>query len=63
MESVLAWHLQNNIYPPITLQMIPHCIEAIEAVRDGRGDDDTNINGTLIQAGEIVEDLRLDDFC
>lgn len=31
LEKQLAYHLQGNHYPPITLAMIPTCIDAIDA--------------------------------
>lgn len=61
IESTLAWHLQHNIYPPVTLEMIPYCIEAIEACSEGRYDEGIDINGTILRADDIVEDLRLWD--
>lgn len=34
LEDGLAWHLRSNHYPPIPLEMIPVCIEAIDAYND-----------------------------
>ena len=31
VEQQLEWHLQGNHYPPIPKEMVPACIEAIEA--------------------------------
>jgi hypothetical protein len=31
LEKQLAYHLQGNHYPPVPLEMIPVCIEAIDA--------------------------------
>lgn len=31
LEQQLSWHLRGNHYPPIPLDMIPVCIEAIDA--------------------------------
>lgn len=35
LEQQLSWHLQANHYPPIPQVMIPVCIQAIEAMKDG----------------------------
>ncbi len=32
--TALTWHLRANHYPPVPSEMIPVCIEAIEAVND-----------------------------
>jgi hypothetical protein len=34
LEQALAWHLGVNHFPPVPSEMIPVCIEAIEAVND-----------------------------
>jgi hypothetical protein len=31
LETQLQYHLQGNHYPPVPLEMIPVCIEAIDA--------------------------------
>jgi hypothetical protein len=59
MTNRLTWHLQYNVYPPVTLEMIPYCEQAIEACSEGRESEAIDINGTRIPAEEIVEDLRL----
>lgn len=35
LEQQLSWHLQGNHYPPIPQAMIPACVQAIEAMKDG----------------------------
>ncbi len=34
LEQAMAWHLGVNHFPPVPSEMIPVCIEAIEAVND-----------------------------
>lgn len=34
LEQAMAWHLQVNHFPAVPSEMIPVCIEAIEAVND-----------------------------
>lgn len=38
LEQQLSWHLSGNHYPPIPQVMIPVCIQAIEAMKDGDTD-------------------------
>jgi hypothetical protein len=35
LEQQISWHLQANHYPPIPTVMVPVCIQAIEALKDG----------------------------
>ena len=34
LQDSLAWHLRANHYPPVPLEMVPVCVEAIEACND-----------------------------
>jgi len=34
LEQAMAWHLQVNHFPAVPSEMIPVCIEAVEAVND-----------------------------
>lgn len=34
LEEALAWHLRANHYPPIPLEMVGVCVEAIQAVNE-----------------------------
>lgn len=34
LEDGLAWHLRSNHYPPVPLEMVPVCIEAIQAYNE-----------------------------
>jgi hypothetical protein len=34
LETQLRYHLQGNHYPPVPVEMVPACIEAIDAAYD-----------------------------
>lgn len=34
LEDSLHWHLRANHYPPVPIEMIPVCVEAIEACNE-----------------------------
>ena len=35
LEDSLAWHLRANHYPPVPLEMIAVCVEAIDLMNEG----------------------------
>jgi hypothetical protein len=35
LEQQISWHLSGNHYPPIPQVMVPVCIQAIDALKDG----------------------------
>ena len=35
LEDSLTWHLRANHYPPVPLEMIPVCVEAIDLMNEG----------------------------
>ena len=57
-DAALADHLQHNHYPPVSLDWLPHCIDAIAAVQEG--DAGRIIRG--MTAAYIVEGLHLEAF-
>lgn len=72
METILAWHLQANHYPPVSTQWIPVCVEAISLANDGLWDDViplkenygfyTGTGRETITVAEVVEGLHLDSW-
>ena len=40
IEVQLSWHLQSNHYPPVSSDMVPVCIEAIDAYNAGEYDEE-----------------------
>ena len=42
LENQLRWHLTSNHYPPVPVEMVPVCIEAIGCVNDS-GDWDSEL--------------------
>lgn len=60
---MIEHHLRYNIYPPVTAEMVPYCIDAIDKVSCGLSHWEIEFpNGDSIPAGQIVEDLHLEDF-
>jgi len=35
-DTVLAWHLQANLYPPVPIEMVAPAKRAIEAIQAGK---------------------------
>jgi len=38
LEGQLRWHLTSNHYPPVPVEMVPICIEAIDEANEGNWD-------------------------
>jgi hypothetical protein len=38
IDQALTWHLTSNHYPPVPIDMVPVCRQAIEAQNDGDWD-------------------------
>lgn len=65
----IAYHLQNNHYPPVPLNMVDTCIEAIEHAEKGEWDSLITLPEKTLYKGEphasvqvIVESHHLHDF-
>ena len=64
IEYKVGIQLQHNHFPPVSLDFVPACLEAIESVSTFKGDQRIELpNGKVLSAVEIVEGLHLDDFC
>lgn len=62
-DAALQDHLQCNLYPPVTLAVVPYAEEAIDRCRDGEWDAEITFpNGTVQTAAQVVEGLRLEAF-
>ena len=62
-REALAWHLANNFIPPQPVELTDYCIEAISACNDNDPDRAISLpGGVIITAGELVDDLRLNDL-
>lgn len=62
-DTGLVLHLQSNHYPPVSVDFVPTCKEAIEVILDGNaGHEITMPNGKTLTASKIVEGLHLDPF-
>lgn len=62
LDTALAWHLRANHYPPVPLEMVPVCIEAIDLVNEGLGNNEVELpagvyyrNDTSAPAWAIVD--------
>ena len=53
LEDGLAWHLRSNHYPPVPLEMIPVCIEAIQAYNQEDYDFQIDLPEGTTWRGEI----------
>lgn len=63
LDAQLAWHLEYNHFPPITVEMVPFCEKAIEMVVAGEGETEILVGRDgrewEVPAAQIVEDLHL----
>lgn len=62
-DTGLIAHLRSNHFPPVSLQFVPTCKEAIEFILDGNaGHLVTMPNGKTLAANKILEGLHLQPF-
>lgn len=68
-DTVLAWHLSHNHYPPVPLSMIPACKRAITACENGSWNKSIMLpkgvswrGKRFAPASEIVSAHHLDSF-
>jgi hypothetical protein len=63
LDTGLILHLQSNHFPPVSVDFVPTCKQAIEVILDGNaGHEITMPNGKTLTAGEIMEGLHLHAF-
>ena len=66
IEDQIAMHLRSNIYPPVPLDMVQPCIEAIDAYWENDTNRQINLNGNIWRgqptapAWAVIEGHRLD---
>jgi hypothetical protein len=66
IEDQIAMHLRSNIYPPVPLDMVQPCIEAIDAYWEDDTNRQINLNGNIWRgqptapAWAVIEGHRLD---
>ena len=63
LAEAIAWHLAYNFIPPQPPELLEYCLEALDAAR--AGDIDRVITfpgGVTVTAGELIDDLRLNNF-
>ena len=70
-EVLIEHHLRNNIFPPVSLELVPYAIEALGLVNDGFFHNEVTVNGSTLRnaitgesitAIEVVGTLRMQDF-
>jgi len=70
-ETLIEYHLRNNIFPPLSLELVPYAIEALSLVNDGFYDHDVVVEGSVlrdaitgnsISAGQVIDSLKMHDL-
>lgn len=68
-DTVLAWHLQHNHYPPVPLSMLDACKAALAAAANDDHDLEINLPDGIMYRGRptapayaIIEQHHLDNF-
>lgn len=62
-REALAWHLAYNFIPAQPAELLDYCIEAIDACNEGDPTRAISLpGGVSVTAGELVDDLRLNDL-
>ena len=62
-RDITAWHLQNNFIPPQPPELLEYCIKAMHACNEGNDDRVIQLpGGVTVTAGQLVDDLRLNDM-
>jgi hypothetical protein len=69
LEDQLAWHLRGNFYPPVPIEMVQPCIDAIDAAWEEDWDKEIALPENTYYKGQptapawaIVEQHRLDTW-
>lgn len=63
LEQALAYHLQGNHFPPVSVDFIPACIAAIDAYNEEQYDRTIMLpNGKYLTAVAIIDGLHLQWF-
>lgn len=62
-DQALAWHLQYNYFPPISLIFLPVIREALTAARRGHFLRHMQLpTGRVLTVAQIIEDVHLQAF-
>jgi hypothetical protein len=70
-ETLIEYHLTHNIFPPLSLELVPYAIEALSLVNDGFYDHDVVVEGSTlrdaitgnsISAGQVIDTLKMHDL-
>ena len=61
-KTALKWHLENNIFPPLTPEAIESIERSITQLNAGEIELDTTVGRSGVSVGQMVEDLELEQF-
>jgi len=70
-ETLVEYHLTHNIFPPLSLELVPYAIEALGLVNDGFFDHDVTVDGNTLRdaitgdnvtAIQVIESLKMQDL-
>lgn len=70
-ETLIEYHLTHNIFPPLSLELVPYAIEALNLANDGFYDHDVVVNGSTlrdaitgesISAIQVIDSLKMHDL-
>jgi hypothetical protein len=60
-NSLLAWHLQNNVMPLLSLTTIDKILHTVSEFNEGKLNlDDKIFKGAPVTVGEMFEDLKIE---
>lgn len=70
MYDIMHWHLTSNHYPPADPAFVIPCLNAVDAMLDGRGEDTlislpdefVREGKTSVPAGALIEIFNLEGF-
>lgn len=63
MRVAIAWHLANNFIPSQPPELLEYCLQAIDACNTNDPTRSIQLpRGVTMTAGELVDDLRLNDM-
>lgn len=58
--TILRWHLESNIFPPLNEHAVEGIIRCCERYQNGEIDLDTPIGDSQVTFGEMLDDLKID---
>lgn len=63
LAAAIEWHLAYNFIPPQPPQLLEYAQQAVNACNNGKSNQVISLpGGGTVTAGELVENLRLNDM-